>query len=189
MRSHTVLSLFVLLVFAKFPLTPEWCCGHVTLCSTKNRLNGLLNPFDLSLCSKLERGSNLWWFEANIPISCFNRSAVRPAADDTPVRVLEPWCASPSSSRQLVAAWPRWRCPRCWGEQKHQSWSPPPPHSSHTGRGWAVKGEAPCVLHSIRQSVRPPWDQAAKKGAASLSYKDVQLSSLPSTESTSLVSQ
>lgn len=161
-----------LFVLSEPPAQPthESHCVDVPLCSMQHRLNGPLNLLIFPVGSAPSMQSWIVIYgvvESNTPISCLGTGVQWDQLQMATVRVLQRWCASPSSSRQPVAVK-----------------SPPPLSSAVRGaeenksikagalllapleRGGArpVKGEAPCVLDSIRQSVRPPLGAGCIEG-------------------------
>lgn len=137
-----------LFVLSEPPAQPthESHCVDVPLCSMQHRLNGPLNLLIFPVGSAPSMQSWIVIYgvvESNTPISCLGTGVQWDQLQMATVRVLQRWCASPSSSRQPVAVKspppPLQRCPWCWREQKHQSRSSPP-RSSRAGRGPSCEG-------------------------------------------------
>ena len=166
-QSHRPVFVFLALVYsaclAHLP-TDTWIIlsRTVALCSIKYRLNGLLN---LSIFQAIYGQPQ-------------RMNVMRTAVEIATVRVLQWWCASPTSSRQLVAVKPPGAV---HGSGENKSIKARALLLAPLVRGGAElwRGRHHVYLIQLGSLWGLPWEQAAKKRAAGLSNKDIQPTPLP----------
>ena len=165
--------------------THELNCADVPMRSMQHRLNGPLNLliFPVGSVPSIQSWIVIYGVvESNTPISFLHTGVWWDQLQMATVRVLQRWCASPSSSRQPVAVKPPHPSPALSVVLKRTKASKPELSSSllSSREGPELwRGRHHVYLIQLGSLWGIPWEQAAKKGAAGPSNKDVQPNPLP----------